>query len=276
MQIQTEPFEDFAILHLQGEFDGFHCARVQKEIDDLVTAGVKHVGLDLRRVRFINSTALGAIIRISKILKELDGQLVVLHPSPFCREIMGRINLGRLVPICESDEEAHRALFMGREPVDTPGVPDSIEDESMLLFTPTDARRAALFIPEERRLGRFNPVYRYRIGSSWWGVGKLSALDPDGLRFVWGGGKAGLTPFEMGQMLSIGTDWKVKFRLPMLKRGYSRAVVTILSIVERMDGVKLEAQFKEIAPEVLQAVRQYADDLAYLKQELRRRETACA
>jgi len=39
---------------------------------------------------------------------------------------------------------------------------------------------------------------------------------------------------------------------------------------------QVEADFKEIAPTVLEAVRQYADDLADLKQELRRHETACA
>jgi anti-sigma B factor antagonist len=276
MQIQTEPFEDFAILHLQGEFDGFHCARVLQEINDLATAGVTHVALNLRNVRFINSTALGAIIKASKLLKGEDGKLVVTRPSPFCREIMGKIRLDLLVPICESDEEGHRVLFEGREPAGQGGASDSIEAESTLLFTPTDPGRAALFIPAERRLGGRNPVHGHRFGSFWWGVGRLTALHHDGLRFVWCGGHSGLSPFEMGQMLAIGTDLKVKFRLAMLRKGFCPAVVTILELDERTDGVKLEADFKEIDSEALLAVRQYADDLKYLKQELRQRETVCA
>ena len=98
MQIHTEPFEDFAILHLRGEFDGFYCARFQQEIAGLMTAGLKHVGLNLRKIRFINSTALGAIIRASKALKSEGGKLVVIRPSRICRDIMN----GTIVPSFKS------------------------------------------------------------------------------------------------------------------------------------------------------------------------------
>jgi hypothetical protein len=97
----------------------------------------------------------------------------------------------------------------------------------------------------------------------------MSALDADGLRFTWNGGSTGMTPFEMGQMLSLGTDLNVKFRLPLLQKGHCEAVVTVNEVEERGDGVKLAASFSEIEPATRQAVQQYAQDMAFLKKELR-------
>jgi anti-anti-sigma factor len=66
MHISVEPRDDHAILHLRGEFDTYYVPLLQKEIDDLAKAGIVRVVLNLRLVKFINSTALGAIIKSSK------------------------------------------------------------------------------------------------------------------------------------------------------------------------------------------------------------------
>lgn len=271
MNIQTEPYEDFTVLHLQGEFDASHCARFQQEIDGLVTAGVSHVALNLRKLRFINSTALGAILEACKVLKREGGRLVVTRPSRFCRDIMKKIRLDSVVPICDSDEEGHRALFEAEEVEGAASAdpPQLNDDEAVLLFAFTDPERVEQFIPEERRLAASSPVHRHRFGSVWCGVGKLTAVEHDGLRFLWGGGKSNMTPFEMGEMLVVGTDLEVKFRLPLLRKGHCRAVVTVTLVEERIDGVKLEVRFKEIDSKARQAVDQYVDDLAFLKRELR-------
>jgi hypothetical protein len=98
----------------------------------------------------------------------------------------------------------------------------------------------------------------------------MSALDESGLRFTWNGGQTGLSPFAMAQFLSIGTEWKVKFRLPLLQRGYCEAVAAVSEVEERSDGVKVLAHFKAIDDTTRKAIQQYASDLAFLKDELRR------
>jgi len=97
----------------------------------------------------------------------------------------------------------------------------------------------------------------------------MSGLDADGVRFTWGGGQTGLSPFEMGQLLALGTDLRVKFRLPLLQRGHCEAVVTIDEVEERPDGVKIGAGFSEIDDETRDAVQQWAADMSFLKKELR-------
>ena len=104
MQITVEPRENFTILHLRGEFDTFYCPHLQKGIDSLVAAGVSRIALNLRLVKFINSTALGAIYKASRGLSANGGQLVISRPSNFCRDIIEKVGLDRIVPIHDSDE----------------------------------------------------------------------------------------------------------------------------------------------------------------------------
>src|SRR5687767_10454135 len=66
MHIDVEHSENHATLHLRGEFDTYYVRNLQEEIDALVEGGVARIVLNLRLVKFINSTALGAIIKASK------------------------------------------------------------------------------------------------------------------------------------------------------------------------------------------------------------------
>ena len=267
MQVTVEPRDNFTILHLRGEFDTFYCPLLQKEIEGLIAAGVNRVALNLRLVKFINSTALGAIIKASKVLSSNGGKMVIARPSTFCRDIIEKVGLDRVVPIHDSDEEAGLALLKEKAgSAKSPGA-EELEDDSSILFSPTDAKRVEHFIPESKRVAKANPVHG--LLGQWRGIGRMSGLDAEKLRFTSNGGNTGLSPFEMGQMLSLGTDLSVKFRLPLLKKGHCEAVVTINEVEERPDGVKLVASFSQIDPETLAAVKQYASDMAFLKKELR-------
>jgi anti-anti-sigma factor len=266
MQITVEPRETFTILHLRGEFDTFYCPLLQKEVDGLVAAGVHHVVLNLRLVKFINSTALGAIIKAGKVLAARQGKLVISRPSPFCRDIIEKVGLDRVVPIFDTDEAGGSALAKGRAAT-AAATSEPIQDDATILFSPSDSKRVEHFVPESKRAGSGGPS---GPAGTWRGLGRMSSLEADGLRFTWNGGNTGLTPFEMGQMLALGTELAVRFNLPLLKKGYCDAVVTIREVEERPDGVKLAANFKQLDPETKKAVQQYATDMAYLKKELRK------
>ena len=266
MHIQAEPRENYTVLHLRGEFDTFYCPLLQSEIDSLMAAGVHYIVLNLRLVKFINSTAMGAIIKASKVLKKAGGKLTISRPSTFCRETLSKVGLERVVPIYDSDEAAGEAMLAGSEPSKPSAADLTGEDESSIVFSPVDEKRIDHFV--ERQTTTANPLHGYTFGTSWRGIGRMSGLDADGVRFTWSGGQTGMTSFEMAQFLSLGTDLKVKFRLPLLKKGMSEAVVTVTDIEERPDGVKIGASFAEIDDATRQSVQQYAEDLRFLRQEL--------
>jgi len=271
MHITAEPRDNYTILHLRGEFDTFYCPHLHKEVEALMTAGTNRIVLNLRLVKFINSTALGAIIKASKTLGAEGGKLTIARPSRFCADIIQKVGLDRVVPMFESDEAAGAALLEGVSEGELPVTDLPEEEEGALMFSPTDLSRVEHFIPEEHRGGgQANPVHGHKFGKSWRGIGKMNDLSAEGLRFTWAGGNTGLTPFEIAQFLAIGTDLAVKFRLPLLQKGHCEAEVTVTEIAERENSVKIGASFKSIDKETAAAVEQYAADMAYLKTELKK------
>ena len=66
MHINVEPGDDHVVLHLRGEFDTFYCHLLDEEIAAIQKNGIHNAVLNLRLVKFINSTALGALIKASK------------------------------------------------------------------------------------------------------------------------------------------------------------------------------------------------------------------
>jgi len=270
MHINVEHGDQYATLHLRGEFDTFYCKALQDEVDALASSGVVRVVLNLRLVKFINSTALGAIIKASKSLAAKGGKLVIARPSTFCRDIITKVGVDRVVPIHDTDEAAVAALFGDAKTTAKAG-PSATEDESSLLFAPTDATRIEHFLSQASRSKQMvNPVHGHKFGSNWTGVGRMSSLDERGLRFTWNGGETGLDVFAMGQLLSIGTELKVKFRLPLFQSGYCEALAIVSEVEERENGVKIGAAFSRIDEKTLGAVRQYSSDMKYLKDELRK------
>jgi len=271
MHINADHGPNFATLHLRGEFDTFYCTAFQNEVSALQQAGVHRVVLNLRFVKFINSTALGTIIKVSKLLKGQGGKLVIARPSEFCREMIKMIGIDRIVPVCDTDEAAQAAV-MGVAAVPVPkseteaGPP---EDESSVIFSPTDASRIEHFLSQTRRFKELvNPVHGHKFGSNWRGIGRMARLDETGLHFSWNGGDTGLEVFAMGQLLSIGTELKVKFRLPLFQSGFCEAMAVVTSVEEREGGVKIGAKFTKIEERTLAAVKQYSADMKYLKDEL--------
>ena len=57
MKIDKSQHDDYAVLTLKGEFDTFYCPALMEEVEDLLERGVNHLILDMRLVKFINSTA---------------------------------------------------------------------------------------------------------------------------------------------------------------------------------------------------------------------------
>ncbi|MBL8859775.1 MAG: STAS domain-containing protein [Planctomycetes bacterium] len=268
MHITVEPRDDFAVLHMRGEFDTYYVPEMQREIDALIKAGIVRVALNLRFVKFINSTALGAMIKASKQLSGKGGKLVVSRPSPFCRDIIGKVGLDRVVSVFDTDEEASEFLQQGTARAAKVGAPPE-EQASTVLFSPTDASRIEHFLPEDKRQTSI-PVTHEKLPMAWSGAGRMASLDQSGLRFTWNGGASGLSPFAMSQFLAIGTDWRVKFRLPLLMKGYLEAICTISEVEERPEGVKIGATFKQMDDAARNGIKQYAADMAFLKDELKK------
>ena len=101
--IQQEP--DRTVVHLVGELDALSCAAVVDEVRGAADAGPSAVVLNLRALRFVDSTGLRAIVRISRELARQGRKLAVSRPSAFCRSLMETVGLDRIVQILEPDAD---------------------------------------------------------------------------------------------------------------------------------------------------------------------------
>ncbi len=273
MHISVEPRDDYAILHLRGEFDTFYAPLLQQEIDALAKAGIHRVVLNLRLVRFLNSTALGAMVKAGKQLSGKGGRLVLSRPSPFCRDIIGKVGLDRVLGVFDNDEAASEAVMAGIAPQGRVEPPKADDHPSTVLFSPLNLDRVEHFLPESARHPKpptKGSQAQEKTPPAWSGAGRMSAIDTSGLRFTWNGGSTGLSPFAMAQFLAIGTEWRIRFRLPLLGKGYREATCAVTEVEERPEGIKVGASFQQIDTTTRDEIKQYANDLAYLKDELKK------
>ncbi len=66
------------IFHLLGQLDAFSEASFQKVVDNYLSSGSKNIILDLSLIDFIDSSGLGALVRIAKNVEKLKGNLQIV------------------------------------------------------------------------------------------------------------------------------------------------------------------------------------------------------
>lgn len=110
MKVIKESHGATVVLTLKGEFDTFVTAPFSDEVQKVFDSGCHAIVLNMRLVKFVNSTALGAMIRARKSCKAEGGDLVVSQPSNAAREAMEALGLDKLFSIHDDDAGAISSL----------------------------------------------------------------------------------------------------------------------------------------------------------------------
>jgi anti-anti-sigma factor len=145
MKVLKENLSGIVVLTLKGEFDSFVTNAFSNEIAKVNADGVHRIVLNMRLVKFVNSTALGAMIKARKQCRASGGDLVVSQPSAAVREAMESLGLDRLFSIHDEDEKALAALEGGGA-IDLEG-----DSESAVMIHTADGAR-----PQIARLRRLD------------------------------------------------------------------------------------------------------------------------
>ncbi len=251
MKIDKLLYEHFAEFRLRGEFDTFYAPKLQEEVDQLIASGYTYAILNLRLVKFINSTALGAIIKANKRLRAEGGDLVIAQPSAFCRDVLTQIGVDKVVPMFDEVEDAKNHLLGLMQREDTP----TVIGDSNVLFEFDDAERIAT------------------MGGRRTGLGTVLSVDHEHIRFSWDGGGRGLSKADIESLFEPGRDLNTKFKVKLCKKDYFNIDATISDSEAREEdgawGVSVTAKFKALEESDRLALAQFADDLDYLKQQLK-------
>src|SRR5688572_32986574 len=102
MKIQRTVLDQgVACLALTGDFDAFAANPFLEQVEAIVQSGTVNVVVNLRLVLFINSTAVGSLIKARKRVRGLGGDLVFSEPSARVKETFDLLGLGQLIKIFE-------------------------------------------------------------------------------------------------------------------------------------------------------------------------------
>jgi anti-sigma B factor antagonist len=95
-----------AVVALAGEIDHYTCPEFKQELLRVIADGATLIVVDLTKTTFIDSTALGVIIRGVERLKQRDGRLVVVCADPNIVKIFEVTGLNRIFSVYGSRDEA--------------------------------------------------------------------------------------------------------------------------------------------------------------------------
>ncbi|MHC4470437.1 MAG: STAS domain-containing protein [Planctomycetota bacterium] len=264
MKVERKQWSDVTLLKFVGEFDAFNLPTFSSKIDNLVEQGFAKLVFNLKLLKFINSSALGYLVKTKKAVEEKDGDMVISSPSKFVKKALTALGLHEFFSIFESDEEA--VLFYHRgEEVETIDLAGAAADPELL------GENSIMFRLQD---DDGNEV----LGPTPF-VGKISSLYKNGLQFRWevvgASGRSKLNRDNFDEFLQTGRALKVKFRQPfMAKTKYYEAGCTVMKVSKSVneEGVPeaaIHLEYTDINDKDRDALDQFVTDLESLRSEVK-------
>ena len=249
MKVEIQPNEGYTVLRLIGDFETYAIGEFLEAVEEVREEGEKYIVLNMRRVKFINSTGIGAVLKVRKELLAAGGGLALARSSAFVKDIFNKLGLDSVLPQYDEEEDAADALSEEEIPDALPAVP--VEEDAALFFRFYDQERADL------------------LGGRGVGAGEILLLDPKGLTFEWGGRGQKFDDPELKAMFEAGTELELKFRLPLYKKStYFECNATVDSVEVGDGAARVVTTFTDIDDEAAQAVQQYVADISLVRQEV--------
>jgi anti-sigma B factor antagonist len=91
---------------LEGEVDVYTSPQLKQQLIDIYESGAKQVIVDLSKVEYIDSSALGVIIGGLKRMREVGGNMSLICPNPRVRRVFEITGLDKIFDIYNSSEDA--------------------------------------------------------------------------------------------------------------------------------------------------------------------------
>ena len=217
MKLEKRRYDDVVILKFTGEFDAFNLPTFSQKIDAMIEAGDRQLALDLHALKFINSAALGYLIKTSKRVKELKGEMVLARPSKFIQKTLVTLGLDGVFTAFQTVEDAIMHFKKG-ETIGKINMDGAEFDETLTGSVPILFRMEAKDQDPNQ-------------------VGRIVTLYEDGLLFRYepqakSGGK---DPIEGD--LKDGAKLKIKFRQPFALKDHYFEMVGTISQASKMKGL---------------------------------------
>lgn len=103
-----EDFQDgWLILRVSGELDLQTAASFRAAVDEaLARHRCRQVVVNLKKVTFMDSSGLGALLSRFRTLAQRQGRMVLVGPQPQVQAVLEMAGVRRLIPIFPSEQKA--------------------------------------------------------------------------------------------------------------------------------------------------------------------------
>jgi anti-sigma B factor antagonist len=252
MKLEKHRYEDVVILKFTGEFDTFNLPAFSERIDKMIEAGDTSLVLDLHLLKFINSAALGYLIKTSKSVGQKGGEMVLARPSKFIKKTLMTLGLDDVFKIFESVEAAIQHFKTGEDvgelKLEGGEYDEAITGSVPILFRPVGTGGDDA-LPNQ--------------------VGRIVTLYEDGLLFRYepDAGKAD----PVASYLTPGQSLKLKFRQPFAVKEYYFEMSGNIVEVNKMSGGDDEDSEVDAVRVRYDEIK--ADDREHLEQFVRDQES---
>lgn len=95
---------DVLVISFDGEISDFPV--LIQSVDNLIADGTRHLAIDLHTLPFINSAALGYLVKARANLEKLEGEMALARVQPAIRNILEMTGLDVVFPSFDTIEEA--------------------------------------------------------------------------------------------------------------------------------------------------------------------------
>lgn len=104
MDIQVETRGERRVVRIAGKITYEHSPGLQARLDQVLAEGARDIELDFGEVPFIDSSGIGEILRLYKLVRGRGGELVLANPNRKLRALFTMYRFGKFMTIREEGD----------------------------------------------------------------------------------------------------------------------------------------------------------------------------
>ncbi len=107
MNLSMKVINEYLIVSLNGELDHHTSEEIRKKVDQkYFNQNLKNIILDLRGLKFMDSSGIGLVMGRYKNCKEKNGDVAIVSTNPYINRMLNMSGLPKIINIYSSMEEA--------------------------------------------------------------------------------------------------------------------------------------------------------------------------
>jgi anti-sigma B factor antagonist len=104
MDIQVESRGNRRIVKISGKITFEHCPALASQLDPVLAEGVSEVVIDFKDVPFMDSSGIGEVLRLFKLMRDRNGSLVLINPNRKLLTLFSMYRFEKFMKILEEVE----------------------------------------------------------------------------------------------------------------------------------------------------------------------------